>query len=148
MLSESELDAILASHGRDYNRPPHDPPLAAVREKIFVSRVRTGRRRIAIFGIGVAAVAATIILSFAPAPEARRDSPVLRSTGQGAASALIAIDARTETANRALIAAVRSAEEAAAAFPDDPYYTEHLEAMTENAEHFRMLQREQLGVDP
>jgi hypothetical protein len=148
MLSESELDAILASHGGEYNRPPHDPPLEFVREKVFVSRERTRRSRVAIFGIGVAAAAAIIVLSVAPAPEARRDAAVSRHADPGPASTVVTIDARTESANRVLIEAVRSAELAAAAHPDDPYFAEHLETMTENAEHFQKLQRDQLGANP
>ena len=124
MLSESELDAILAQHVRDYNRPPTEPPIDLVRERVFQAGTGPNARRVVAFGFTVAAAAA-IVMSLSRSPEA---------------------DARTESANRALDAAIRSAERAAGANPGEPYYAEHLAAMRENAEHFRTLQREQTGA--
>lgn len=141
-MNDQELDDILARYGKEYNAPPDNPPLEEIRERIHSARRRRGWRPW-IAGGTLAAAAALIAIGVLRAPasiplrsQASRvaiDTNTLRSNVE---------DPRTETANAALASAVASAQAALDENPDDPYYREHLEAMRENAERFRMIQRQ------
>ncbi len=139
-MNDSELDELLARYGKDYNEPPANPPLDAIRERVNeVRRVRRWRPWFA--GGGLAAAAALLMIGLLRAPEGIPPVPITGRIEIDTNTLRDGGDPRTASANAALVSAVESAKAAVNENPDDPFYQEHLAAMRENADRFRLIQQ-------
>jgi flagellar biosynthesis/type III secretory pathway M-ring protein FliF/YscJ len=144
-VNDSELDALIARYGDDYHRPPENPPLREIRERMHQRRPRFMKAWLP--AATVLAVAAVMLLAIVvPRREDPRETaPVIGRPADGETFARTdAGDARIAHATVALASAIHSAEQAAQRNPRDEFYRNHLQTMVENAEYFRILQQRQL----
>ena len=140
-MNDHDLDALISAHGDSYNSPPAEPPLGAIRNKVHEARRRRSTQR---WVTAALAAAAAVVIAVGLATRSGEDAgSVARSTSQ--APRAVASEPASDVANRALAAALRSAQSAAANNPEDPYYAEHYRVMQRNAAYFHGLQQRQAG---
>ncbi len=137
---EVELNDLMARFGADYNAPPDTPPLAKIRSRVHAKRssLRATRTRI-VLGTAIAAGFAGIIITLG-----RGRSDMTKMSIEHADSItnlrVEPMQVRARPANDELDLAIKQAESASKANPDDPFFAEHLKVMRDNSRHFRELQ--------
>ena len=139
---EVELNDLMARFGAEYNAPPDNPQLGEIRARVHAKRTsrRAARTRL-VWGTAIAAGFAGIVITLGRGELAVSSLPVERADSIAPTTLLVEpLQVRARPANEELDRAIKQAESAAQANPDDPYFAEHLDVMRENARRFRELQ--------